>query len=237
LHVFRKTLLGAAAASAALAFVTQAAAATVVINSSHVIGSDTVHLTGTVDGDPLPYPNVYEGPEAMNVSIDGGPAQDIIAFCVDLFHLWPGAPPSQTYTTAPVEHDSDSAFSGDGHTLLDPISGEIGFLADIGAHTSDVQRLAGIQGAIWAVEYPTITVNGGSSYLNYYVGLATNWGVTHPNSTSHAVGIYSVGGSNQGFGVTQGFAMGVAEPGAWALMIGGFGLAGASLRRRRSVAA
>jgi hypothetical protein len=225
------------AAAAALAFATPAGAATVVINSSHIIGSDTVHLTGTVDGDPLPYANVYEGPEAMNISIDGGPDQDIIAFCVDLFHLWPGAPPSQTYTTAPVEHDSDSAFSGDGHTLLNPVSGEIAFLANLGGGTSDVARLAGIQGAIWSLEYPTITVNGGSSYLSYYVGLATAWGAAHPNSNIHAVGLYSVGGSNQGFGVTQGFAMGVPEPSAWALMIGGLGLAGASLRHRRAARA
>lgn len=52
--------------------------------------------------------------------------------------------------------------------------------------------------------------------------------------------------TRQGYGVVYSYALdftggsavgGVPEPGAWALMIGGFGLAGAALRRRRTSAA
>src|ERR1043165_5817285 len=110
-------LLVGAAAAGLLGLASQANAATVVINSSHVIGGYTTHISGGAL-----YPDVMEGPEAMNVSIDGGPAQDLIAFCVDLFHLWNGAPPAVTYTTAPVTHDSNSTFSGDGNLLPDLIS-------------------------------------------------------------------------------------------------------------------
>jgi len=235
----RKSILLGAAAAVALSLASSASAATVVINSSHVIGGYTTHISGGA-----PYPDVMEGPEAMNISIDGGPAEDIIAFCVDLFHLWSGAPPVQTYTTAPVTHDSNGTYSGDGAVLSDLISGEIGYLTTIGQTTSDVERLAGIQGAIWQIEYPTFTIgsppssSNASSYLNYYVGVATAWGAAHPNFQGHAAGIYSIGGSSLGFGVTQGFTTGgVPEPAAWTLMIGGFGLAGAALRRRRAATA
>jgi hypothetical protein len=234
-----RKLLIVGAAAALLGAATSASAATVVINTSHTIGGYTTHISGGA-----PYPDVLEGPEAMNISVDGGPDQDIIAFCVDLFHLWSGAPPAQSYVTAPVTHDSDGPYSGDGAILPDLISGEIGYLAGIGQTTSDVERLAGIQGAIWQIEYPAFSIGtppgspNSSSYLNFYVGLANAWGVSHPNFHGHANGLYSVGGSSQGFGFAQGFATGgVPEPAAWALMIGGFGLAGAMLRRRRSALA
>ena len=231
----RKVLLGAATALGAFGLASSAGAATVVINSSHVIGGYTVQISGGA-----PYSNVYEGPEAMNVSFNGGPAQDITAFCVDLFHLWTGAPPAQTYVTAPVTKDSHDYWSGDGNTLSDSVSGQIGFLAGMGQTTSDVARLAGIQGAIWSIEYPAFTISSppgnpsSSPYLGYYVGLAGAWATSHPGFHGHANGIYSVGGSSQGFGLTQGFTTGgVPEPTTWALMIGGFGMAGAMLRHRR----
>jgi hypothetical protein len=232
-----RKLLIVGAAAALLGSAASASAATVVINTSHTIGGYQTHISGGA-----PYPDVLEGPEAMNITIDNGPSEDIIAFCVDLFHLWTGAP--QTYTTGEVTHDSASFYSGDGNVLPDLISGEIGYLAGIGQTTSDVERLAGIQGAIWQIEYPAFSIGtppgspSSSSYLGYYVGLANAWGASHPNFHGHANGIYSIGGSGQGFGTGQGFATGgVPEPASWALMIGGFGLAGAMLRRRRSALA
>jgi hypothetical protein len=234
----RKFMMIGAAAAALVGFASQANAATVIINSSSLYSTAyTVHIGGTIDGNPPLYPDVYESPELMNITI-GSETGNIIAFCVDLFHLWSGSDAPATYTTDPVTHNSDSGNSGGGPGLPHQVSAEIGYLAKIGQGVSDAERLAGIQGAIWAIEYPNITLTGAnsSSYLNHYITLANTWGANHPNA-SVANGIYPLNGQTQGFGFTQGFTTGVPEPATWTLMIGGFGLAGAALRRRRAATA
>ena len=54
----------------------------------------------------------------------------------------------------------------------------------------------------------------------------------------HACGIYYCAGGGGEKAINYAFRVnGVPEPGTWALMIGGFGLAGVALRRRRAIAA
>ena len=91
------------------------------------------------------------------------------------------------------------------------------------------EALAGIQGAIWLTEYSGLTLTGGSSQVAHFQALGAAWAATHADNTTYADAIYSVGGNNQGFVI----AGEVPEPASWALMIGGFGMAGAMLRRRR----
>lgn len=236
-----KLAIAAAAAGLILGAGSQASAATVVITAEHLYTSDyTVTLAGVVDLALFGPQGVYESPEVLTVSINGGAPKDILAFCVDIFHNFgSGTALPVTYMTDPVANDSDSPASGGGPALSHVISGEIAYLADLGKLTSDPNRMAGIQGAIWATEYPGLTISGGSTYLDYYVGLASAWGAAHPGFAGFADGIYPEAGDTQGFGVTQGFTIGggVPEPASWALMIGGFALAGAALRRRRAVVA
>ena len=230
----RKRLIVGAAAAALLGVASAANASIVVINSSSLASTAyTVHIGGTVDGNAVPYPDVYEAPEVMNISVDGGPAQDVLAFCVDLFHLWTETTPV-TYFTSPVSHNSDSPTSGGGTALSNEVSGEIGYLASLAAAASDASHLAAIQGAIWQIEYPNITLSGGSPFVSTYTTLASTWAAAHPGFSGQAVGIYPLNAATGGFGITQGFTTtGVPEPATWMLTIGGFGLLGAALRRRR----
>jgi len=112
------------------------------------------------------------------------------------------------------------------------ISGEIGYLASLGHIGMSGADLAGIQGAIWLTEYAGLTITGGSPQTAFYQGLGATWAAAHAADATFANGIYDVDGHHQGFVLGS-----VPEPSTWALMIGGFGLAGAMLRRRRSLAA
>lgn len=89
----------------------------------------------------------------------------------------------------------------------------------------------------------TLTTNLGAYVFNDIVDTATGQAPLSFHGFQAGPGEYftSVAWSSaQATGVTDvqlGAAAGVPEPATWALMISGFGLAGASLRRRRTVAA
>ena len=239
-YPMRKVLLAAVAATSAILLGSSASAANVHIVADQLATSSyTTQLGGTVDGNPFSL-NVYESPDYLTVSVDGGPQQTLLVFCVDIFHYFDGGTPPVDYVTGILTRNSDNAVSGAGTLLSNVISGEIGYLATLGLLTNDAERLSGIQGAIWKTEYAGLTLSGGSSYVDYYAGLAAAWGAGHPNAT-FAPAIYSVTGNTQGFvygdisfGHNDG---GVPEPASWALMIAGFGMAGAVLRRRRGALA
>ena len=227
--------VAAAAMAGALIAGSQASAATVYISADHLFTSSyVVTLGGTVDGNGFGPQGVYESPDVLTVSINGGLPHDILVFCVDIFHNFSSSTPPVTYETGPVVNNSHSPASGGGVALGNLISGQIGYLATLGQAISDPERLAGIQGAIWQTEYPSLTISGGSSYVGYYQGLASTWASNHPNFSGYADGMYPTNGQSQGFGLTQGFTTGgVPEPATWAMMLAGFAGIGAALRRGR----
>jgi len=230
--VMRKVLLGAATVVGALSMAASASAATVLITSGHVVTANYfVTLGGTVDGHAI-HDKAYESPDLLKVSFDGGPVESLLAFCADIFHDFTSLTPPVTYQTGPLDSNSDSLLSGDGAPLSHIISGEIGYLANLGQVTNDIDRLAGIQGAIWLTEYAGLTITGGSPWTNYYLGLAAQWGVDHPDFAGYAPAMFPVDGKSQGFVLP-----GVPEPATWGLMLVGFGGMGAMLRANRRRAA
>lgn len=232
--MLRNLLFGAVAAVGALTLASSAGASTVLITGDHLSSYNyTTVLGGTVDGHAFGGLNVYESPDILTVSIDGGPPQQLLAFCVDIFHFFdPAHTPPVNYYTSSLVKNSDAPLSGDGVVLGSLLSGELGYLAELGKTTTNQARLAGIQGAIWQTEYSGLTLSGGSPYVAEYAGLATAWGAGHAGYTGHGDAIYALDGRTQGF--TTG---GVPEPASWALMLMGFGGLGAMLRRRRQAGA
>ena len=74
-----------------------------------------------------------------------------------------------------------------------------------------------------------LSVTGGAYSLNYDAGGGTIGGLLNVNSVT-----FYGPGDNQLDNITV--SGGVPEPTSWAMMVGGFGLAGAAMRRRRKVA-
>jgi hypothetical protein len=232
--MLRKLSIGAVAATGAMALAASAQAGAVVINADHLATTAyTTVLGGTVDGKGFDL-NVYEAPDILTASFDGGPSEQLLVFCVDIFHFFdPASTPPVEYHTALLTTDSSTTPSGTGVALSPLISGQIGYLASLYSSNMGAEALAGIQGAIWLTEYSSLTLTGGSSQVAHFQALGADWAATHAGNTTYADAIYSNGGT------TQGFVIGgdVPEPASWALMISGFGMAGAMLRRRRLAAA
>ena len=162
---------------------------------------------------------------------------------------------SYAYQTGTLSQDSVGGGSGTSGTSLTPTQiGEIGGLADFGrgliafANPTTLAQsqtlsdeLAAVQGAIWRIEYPSPDTFTGSraldTLMDAYVAAAPRLAVHGAVTT-----LYAADGSSQGFVIGSAPAhdaflddlAAVPEPASWALMIAGFGLAGATLRRRRA---
>ena len=164
------------------------------------------------------------------------------------------------YTTSTLSRDSVGGPSGSSGVVLSSLQiGEIGGLANFGRNlilTADPSsvgfsgqylsdELAAVQGAIWSIEYPTSTFTAQTtsvqSLLNTYIADAPAGAVSGPvNTIYNGVNQGFVVGSSQigrpGDGESLGNFTAVPEPTSWMLMIGGFGFAGAMLRRRQALA-
>jgi hypothetical protein len=239
--MLRELFIGAVAATGAMALAASAQAGTVLISADHLASTAyTTVLGGTVDGQGFNI-NVYEAPDILTASFDNAPSEQLLVFCVDIFHFFdPANTPPVTYHTAPLTTDSSTTPSGTGRALTPLISGEIGYLASLYSTNMSADALAGIQGAIWLTEYNSLpgnslTLTGGSvAQVAHFQQLGAQWAAAHPSNTTFAPAIY---GNDPG--TTQGFVIGgaVPEPASWAMMIAGFGMAGAMVRRRRRIAA
>ncbi len=233
----------------AVGAVSQASATSVYVDTGGVYQPGTISVVG-----PDISANALSSALELTANVGGSPTvTTLYTFCVDLYHdinvgvdyahdIVTGAGDAQTgvgltYATALLTVNSDGPTSGvSGAALTATQIAEIGGLANLGGsliagNASDLSnKLAAIQGAIWFIEYPSAqgytitapdpTVQG---YLDGYVANAL---VTASKSPVYAI----YGSSGQGLLPTGG----VPEPASWALMLAGFGLAGAALRRRPS---
>lgn len=178
---------------------------------------------GTVTG-----PGIFKVPDmtafdiAYNFGVGpGDPTFTAWGFCIDLF----------TGINVPTQYHI--AEGGELSGLFTPAQqSQIFGLAAFGANLIKIgapdlaNKLAGVQGAIWAIEYPTLTVSGNASiqpYLSAYIAAA-------PGMTGNAYVLLSDEGRSQGF------VIGVPEPATWAMMIMGFGAVGMVMRSRRRLA-
>lgn len=136
--------------------------------------------------------------------------------------VWSGTPPN-----GPLAYTGQEAaaflFGGNASDYV--ISTVNDQVADI--NFSAVYDVIGYGGATFAQNYV-------SKYLGQYYGPTSGYTGDITGAASALVRDNGVAGTNFAFRADNG---GVPEPASWALMISGFGLAGATLRRRRTVAA
>lgn len=168
----------------------------------------------------------------------GDPTFTVWGFCIDLFRDIDAGYFSQLPVNLQYHVDALTT-DGNGNSLSSSQVSQIYGLANLGynliqSNAADLQnKLSGIQGAIWAIEYPTFTFNGNTTALNNYI---SSYKALAPSLEGNSAGAYALLSDN---GQSQGFVIGVPEPATWMMMIMGFGAIGVMLRssRRRLVTA
>jgi hypothetical protein len=154
----------------------------------------------------------------------------IPVFCVDIWHDINLGAANITFKEEPLTTDSSGSVSGTGNPLSTTQIGEIGGLVDLGTalfRNGDpnlATDLAGIQGAIWSIENPALTISGALDVTNS-ISFYETYAQSH--QSADVIGLYDVNGA------IQGQSMAVPEPTTWVLMLLGFGSLGAALRQSR----
>jgi hypothetical protein len=230
-------LLVAAVAAGALAIAAPASAVTLVSATM-----DTSN-TALISGPGYSTVNAYIGPVTFHAK-DGADEYDFTAYCVDIYHdmfLGPlNAPNGYAYHPEDLTTDSknSTALLQAGNLLSSLQLDEIASLLNLSAlitkaNVADLgHKRAGIQGAIWEIENPTITVTG-SALVNDYITHYKNHAHADPLSASQIHAVFADDFGHQAFA----YAGGIPEPATWTMMIMGFGGIGAVLRRRRQAVA
>jgi hypothetical protein len=192
----------------------------------------------------------YEGTGATpQTGATSGPF-DMVAFCVDIFHGIGLGNVNLKYDdsydlTTNSKYQSNTPFVG--ATLLTAQQRlQVGRLVNYGTlvfnqapnSIDKTNRLAGLQGAIWQVINPGYSVVSSTAGVNAFTATFTGanyaanlTGYGHVHSGIKFItetGKYGTNRAHQSFAVAA-----VPEPATWAVMITGFGMAGAALRRRR----
>lgn len=250
-----KAALPAAAFACSLALAGASHASAYFFQSDSMNTSRTAHIYGPAGFNEYAYIGpvkftTYEGTGATPATGALSGPFDLVGFCVDIFHdISLGAlnlKYDDTYDlTTNSKYVTNTAFAG--ATLLTSAQRvQVGRLVNYGellyAHgpnTADtVNRLAGLQGAIWQVINPGYSVVSGNGALDGYIaaysgaGYAANltgYGPVHSGVTFLTeTGKYGTKTAHQSFAFGA-----VPEPSAWVLTIGGFTMLGAMLRRSR----
>jgi len=231
-------LLAAAAVIGALAVSDPASAITLLSASM-----DTSN-TALISGPGYSTVNAYIGPVTFHAKADDATEYDFTAYCVDIFHdMFLGAlnaPNGYEYHDETLLTDSKDSTTllQLGNSLNNLQLEEIASLLNLSAlitkaNVADLShKRAGIQGAIWEIENPTITVTGAdvvNDYIHHYKAHAQD----DPLSASQIHAVFANDFGHQAFA----YAGGVPEPATWTMMILGFGGMGAVLRRRRQAVA
>jgi hypothetical protein len=224
------------AAFGALIVVSGAARATTTIDVTNVglEGGGTVTLSG---------PGIDRTVDDTALVFTTRTGAVIPVFCVDIYHDVNLGAVNITYVESPLLTDSSGAASGTGTPLSLTQIGEIEGLADYGAtlinqNGADLAvSLSGVQGAIWSIEYPSVTVTG-DAQINSLIATDVTYAAANP--ATNATALYDVTGAAQGQimglpgqGLGGGGVSGVPEPDTWSLMTLGVGLLGLGLRARR----
>jgi len=254
-HALR-AVLPAAAFACSLAMADPGQAAAYFFQSDSMDTSRTAHIYGPGGYAEYAYIgpvkfHVFEGTGATPATGATSDGFDLVGFCVDIFHDISLGTLNLKYDdsydlTTNSRYLTTTPFTPTATPLSQSQIVQVGRLVNYGellyAHgpnnATTVNKLAGLQGAIWQVINPGYTVVSGNAALDGYIAAytgpdyfasLTGYGTVHSGATFLSeTGKYGTSLAHQSFAFGA-----VPEPATWALMIGGFGVMGALLRRQR----
>ncbi len=235
-------------AGAALSVATPAAATNYTYNVTSVgaYHLDQFNISGNIANYGYFNSNEYGGPIVIQGTTPQGKPFSVVTFCFDILHGISGgfgyqAGLNYTFTAAPLVTDQVfGAGAGNPLTLAQStrMSGlaRFGALSFVNGATDLNNKMPAIQAALWSVEYGLTAVMANPTQQAYY-----NQYLTMPLTfSSHLTpGLVGKDGSGTIVGYQQGLALGhglgaVPEPSEWAMLIAGFAMVGAVLRRRHT---
>lgn len=242
-----KTAIPALAFAACLAGATVAEAATYVFTRGDMDHARTVNIAGIG--------NVRATPVQFDGAVDGSPFDNLVAFCVDVYHsiTLGNYNPDLTYTDE-IDLTTDShpfdaeLLTGDEILQISRLVNygtNVFYNAPAGNNSQKNARwdeLAVVQGAIWqVVSGRNVTISNGAlnsridnlAGISYTTFFNANYGAVGSNITFLTP--FNQWKQYPHKKLTQSFAIAaIPEPGTWVMMIGGFAVAGAMLRRSRA---